>query len=532
MVTAGGIKNQIDHLWNIFYSNGVNNPLTAIEQITYLLFIRGLDELHIKKEAFVQEMELVTGEKVPIEKPIFVTEQQHKYRWSYLKEMSNTVEMHRLMRDEVFPFIKTLGEDETRDQKEIGFSRYLKNAALAIQEPSTLSRIIHEIDLLIGALEMLHAQTDEEGSAESILHIDTLGDLYEYLLMKLSTSGRNGQFRTPMHIRNMMVDLLQPTLEDRICDPAAGSSGFLISALQYILKHYGDIFTSMEKSDLKNRYQNDLFYGFDNDETMVRIGAMNMYLHGIDNPNIYFKNSLSKTNVEEEKYTMVIANPPFKGTVEGSVVAEDLTRIVPLSKSKQEGKTISQAKTELLFLPLILRLLKIGGRAAVIVPDGVLFGSSRAHVAVRKEIIDNHKLEAVISMPSGVFKPYAGVSTAILIFTKTTTGGTNDVWFYDMIADGYSLDDKRNKINDNDIPDIISRFRNLVGEQSRKRSEQSFFVSVEEIHKNNYDLSINRYKEVKYEEVQYEHPKVILTDIRKIQQEIIERMDALEDMIK
>lgn len=346
---------------------------------------------------------------------------------------------------------------------------------------------------------------------------DTKGDLYEYLLSKVATAGTNGQFRTPRHIIDMIVNLMQPKAEDIIVDPAMGSAGFLVSAQQYLRDNRAEMFLDAK---LKNHFNNDMFYGFDMDRTMLRIGAMNMMLHGVDNPNIEYKDSLSEQNTDKEKFTLVLANPPFKGSLDYEAVSADLLKV---TKTK---------KTELLFLALFLRVLKMGGRCASIVPDGVLFGSTKAHKEIRKEIIENQKLEAIISMPSGVFKPYAGVSTAIMIFTKTNAGGTDKVWFYDMKADGYSLDDKRTEIDENDIPDIVERFNNLEKEADRKRTEQSFFVDVEEIRENGYDLSINKYKEIVYEEVEYDAPSVILGRVKELEGEIADGIEELERMLE
>ena len=345
---------------------------------------------------------------------------------------------------------------------------------------------------------------------------DTKGDLYEYLLSKVATAGRNGQFRTPRHIIRMMVDLVKPQPEDTIIDPAMGSAGFLIEAQDYLRQNHSEMFLNAE---LREHFSNTMFYGNDMDRTMLRIGAMNMLLHGVNNPNISYRDSLSEQNTDIEQYSLVLANPPFKGNLDYEAVSADLLRV---TKTK---------KTELLFLALFLRILKKGGRAAVIVPDGVLFGSSNAHKQIRKEIICNNKLEAVISMPSGVFKPYAGVSTAILIFTKTGSGGTDKVWFYDMKADGRSLDDKRQEIPENDIPDIINRFNNLKDEESRERTEQSFFVPVEEIIENDYDLSINKYKEIVYEKVDYEPTDVIVGKIDELEKQIQDEMNELKILL-
>ena len=346
---------------------------------------------------------------------------------------------------------------------------------------------------------------------------DVRGDVYEYLLSKIAQSGRNGQFRTPRHIIRMMVDLMEPSSDEVICDPACGTSGFLVAAGEYFKENKKEeIFFDKQKKD---HYMNHMFHGFDMDRTMLRIGAMNMMTHGIDNPFIEYRDSLSDQNPDREKYSLVLANPPFKGSLDAEAVSGDLLKVC---KTK---------KTELLFLALFLRILKIGGRCACIVPDGVLFGSSTAHKAIRKEIVENQRLQAVISMPSGVFKPYAGVSTAILIFTKTEHGGTDNVWFYDMHADGYSLDDKRSPVEENDIPDIIERFKHLDKEMERKRTEQSFMVPKQEIVDNAYDLSINKYKEIEYIPVEYPPTSEIMADIRKIEAEISVEMDELEKLL-
>lgn len=347
---------------------------------------------------------------------------------------------------------------------------------------------------------------------------DTKGDLYEYLLSKLATSGTNGQFRTPRHIIRMMVELMNPTSKDVIVDPACGSAGFLVEAGEYLRKNELDLFNYQDKLE---HFNNTMFYGFDMDRTMLRISAMNLMQHGIENPNIDYKDSLSEDNEDKSKYTLVLANPPFKGSIDSERTSKDLLEV---TKTK---------KTELLFLALFLKILKIGGRVASIVPDGVLFGSSNAHKSIRKEIIENHKLEAIISMPSGVFKPYAGVSTAIMIYTKTGVGGTNKVWFYDMTADGFSLDDQRQPVKENDIPDIIERFKNRESEeeQNRERTEKSFFVTKEEIAENGYDLSINKYKEIVVEKKEYREPKEILKDMNENIKEIQQIQKELEEML-
>ncbi|MED0677331.1 class I SAM-dependent DNA methyltransferase [Aneurinibacillus thermoaerophilus] len=483
MIT-GELKNKVDKIWETFWTGGITNPLTVIEQFTYLLFIKGLDEVEVKNE---QEAGLLG---IDFE-PIFPEDKQH-LRWSKFKNLEAT-QMYEIVSKEVFSFIKNL-----HGNKDSAYAKYMNDAIFMIPTPQMLSKIVDGIDNI------------------PMKDRDTQGDLYEYLLSKIATAGTNGQFRTPRHIIKMIVELVKPTPEDIIVDPAAGSAGFLVAAGEYLRDKRSDLFLVQS---LKEHFNNHMFHGFDMDRTMLRIGAMNMMLHGIENPNIEYRDSLSEQNKDKDKYTLVLANPPFKGSLDYDAVSSDLLKI---SKTK---------KTELLFLALFLRILKTGGRCACIVPDGVLFGSSKAHKDIRKEIVENHKLEAIISMPSGVFKPYAGVSTAIMIFTKTGAGGTDQVWFYDMKADGYSLDDKRNPIEENDIPDIIARFNNLEAEKERKRTEQSFFVPIDEIRENKYDLSINRYKEIVYEEVKYEEPKVIIEKVKKLEEEIVQGIKELGEML-
>jgi type I restriction enzyme M protein len=460
--------------------------------MTYLLFIRRLDELQIAKE---QKSNLL---KKPIEEPIY-DETNSELRWSYFKNMDPEA-MHKLFtkNEGVFDFLKNVGS------KSASFSKFMKGATFMIPTPRLLAQVVEMIS---------HIPMQDR---------DTKGDVYEYLLGKIASAGQNGQFRTPRHIIRMMIDMTQPTIEDVICDPSAGSSGFLVGSSEYIREHF-----EKELFDEKNQahFQNKMFTGMEFDPTMIRIGAMNLILHGIENPQLSDVDALSEANTSfTEKATLVLANPPFKGSLDREAV---------------DGKILSvvdSKKTELLFLALILKGLKLGGRAAVIVPDGVLFGSSKAHMQIRKEIIDNQKLQAVISMPSGVFKPYAGVSTAVLIFTKTNSGGTDNVWFYDMQADGYSLDDKRNLIENNDIPDIVARYRSLSGvemkdETKRKRTDKSFLVPVKEIQENKYDLSINRYKEVVYEEKMYEKPAVIINQIENLDKERSDLLKQLKAML-
>ncbi|PFA10284.1 DNA methyltransferase [Bacillus cereus] len=484
MIT-GELRSKVDKLWEVFWTGGITNPLSVIEQFTYLLFIKGLDEVETTKESEAMFLGLEYEGTFPKDK-------QH-LRWSKFKNLE-AQQMFDVVSKEVFPFIKNL-----HGKKDSAYAKYMDDAIFMIPTPQMLTKIVDGID---------NIQMKDR---------DTKGDLYEYLLSKVATAGTNGQFRTPRHIIDMIVELMKPTPEDIIVDPAAGSAGFLVSSGEYLRQKHNDLFLVQ---GLKQHFNNGMFHGFDMDRTMLRIGAMNMMLHGVENPNIQYQDSLSEGNKDEDKYTLVLANPPFKGSLDYEAVSADLLKV---TKTK---------KTELLFLALFIRMLKAGGRCASIVPDGVLFGSSKAHKDIRKEIIEKHKLEAIISMPSGVFKPYAGVSTAIIIFTKTGVGGTDNVWFYDMKEDGYSLDDKRSPIDENDIPDIIVRFHSLGSENERKRTEQSFFVPVEEIVENGYDLSINRYKEIEYEEVQYEDPKVILADIKKLEGEIMEGIKELEGMIR
>ena len=401
--------------------------------------------------------------------------------------------MYELVSKQVFPFIKNIDGD-----KNSTFSKYMDDAIFMIPTPQMLEKIVTNIDEI--------PMKDREAK----------GDLYEYLLSKIATAGTNGQFRTPRHIIKMMVELIQPTPSDIIVDPAAGSAGFLVAAGKYLQKNNQDLLIIQE---MKEHYNQKMFYGFDMDRTMLRIGAMNMMLHDVESPNILYRDSLSEQNKDIEKYTVLLTNPPFKGSLDYDSVSADLLKI---TRTK---------KTELLFITLMLRMLTKGGRCATIVPDGVLFGSSKAHQAIRKEVVENHHLHAIISMPSGVFKPYAGVSTAVMIFTKTEAGGTDQVWFYDMKADGFSLDDKRQPIAENDLEDIVERYHNLSAEAERKRTEQSFLVEKSEIVDNDYDLSINRYKEIEYDQVEYEEPKVIISNIKKLEKNIIAILDELEGMI-
>ncbi|NLK65441.1 MAG: SAM-dependent DNA methyltransferase [Tissierellia bacterium] len=487
MIT-GEIKNKIDKIWTDIWAGGITNPLTVIEQLTYLIFIRALDEKELEKEQF----EAISGEKL---KKIFPHDEEgQSMRWSKFKTMDSR-KIYDIVANKVFPFIKALNGDNVS-----AFSRYMQDAAFLIPTPQVLQKIITGLDELY---------------EQDIKDRDMQGDVYEYMLSKLSTAGQNGQFRTPKHIRDMMVRLVEPTPNDKICDPACGTAGFLVSSAEYIREKYESEMTNEQW----NHFSGDMFTGFDIDRTMLRISAMNLMLHSITQPVINYVDSISKQNTISSKYDIILANPPFTGTIDTESINDNLKAV---SNTK---------KTELLYVALFLRMLRKGGRCACIVPDGVLFGATNAHKALRKELVENHHLRAVISMPRGVFKPYAGVSTAVLVFTKTGAGGTDKVWFYDMKADGYSLDDKRSTIVDNDIPDILARFHNLDGEVERKPTEQSFFVEKSAIVANDYDLSINRYKEVVYEKVQYDPPMVIMDRLDKLSRDIVDKMEELRGLI-
>lgn len=496
MIT-GELKNRINSLWEIFWTGGITNPLDVVEQMTYLMFIKDLDETD---SVHAQESALLGLRFQSIFPDTFSLGDRsipgQKLKWSVFHDLP-AAEMYRTLQDWVFPFIKTLSESAA-------YARYLADAIFKIPTPLMLERIVTSLDDIYKQMAELH-------------DTDVRGDIYEFLLSKISTAGVNGQFRTPRHIIRMMVDLLEPKPTDKICDPACGTTGFLIASVQYLKEHYKNEILMDRKT--RDHYMNHMFYGYDMDRTMLRIGAMNMMTHGVENPFIEYRDSLSDQNPDREKYSMILANPPFKGSLDADIVSADLLKVC---------KT---RKTELLFLALFLKMLKVGGRCACIVPDGVLFGSSKAHKDIRRELVENNRLEAVISMPSGVFKPYAGVSTGILIFTKTFHGGTDKVWFYDMKADGFSLDDKRTAVEENDIPDIVARFHNLKEEEQRKRTDKSFLVSKSEIAENNYDLSINKYKKVEYVPVEYPSTSKILADLRKIEVQISKGLDELEKML-
>lgn len=509
MIT-GAIKNKVDKIWTDIWAGGITNPLTVIEQLTYLMFIRSLDE----KELETEEYENMMGGE--LDKIFPQTPSGQAMRWSKFKDRDPR-EIFELISQRVFPAIKNfkngklpdfspIGEmievddDVNGSEEDTAFSRYMSDAMFLIPTPQVLQKIIT-------GLEDLYEN--------DISDMDMQGDLYEYMLGKLSTAGQNGQFRTPRHIIKMMVELVQPTPDDIICDPACGTSGFLVAAAEYIREHYEDTMTDEQWE----AFSSTMFTGFDTDRTMLRISAMNLMLHSIKNPEIDYKDSVSKQNSIISKYTVCLANPPFKGTIDAESINDDLKSVT------------NTKKTELLFLALFIRMLKIGGRCACIVPDGVLFGSSKAHKAIREELVERHQLQAVISMPSGVFKPYAGVSTAVLVFTKTGAGGTDNVWFYDMKADGFSLDDKRSEVTDNDIPDIISRYHNLDGEKDRERTQQSFFVPKKEIEENGYDLSINKYKKTEYVAVEYPPTEEILAEIEKLNKQVEQETAELRKLL-
>lgn len=486
MIT-GEIKNKIDQIWDTFFVAGITNPITVLEQMTYIFFMKMLDDKQLQEEENARDW------GAEVENPTFpagqlwvnpeaVSEEEkagipyENLRWHVFKNFGSD-NMFKIVRQSVFEFIKHIGTGE-----ESAYSRYMKSAIFLIPNARTLTKVVDGVD----SLDMNNR--------------DAMGDVYEYILGKMAASGTNGQFRTPRHIIRMIVELMEPTPQDYICDPAMGSAGFLVEAVKYIKeKHKMAMYDSGGVQHIKT----SLINGYDTDQTMLRIGAMNLLLHDISSPNLAWRDSLSEQNEDQNCYSLIMANPPFAGSLDKGNVNKKILAYANTSK------------TELLFLAQFVRSLEIGGRCASIVPDGVLFGTSKAHVAIRKEIVDNQQLRAVISMPSGVFKPYAGVSTAVLIFTKTNSGGTDKVWFYDMKADGFSLDDKRSAILENDIPDIVSRFHNLKAEEARTRNEQSFFVDVEDIRKNDYDLSINKYKEVQHEKIEYEPVMEILHRIEE-----------------
>lgn len=495
------IKSKIDSLWDRFWSGGLSNPLQSIEQMSYLIFMKRLEDMDVLEQRRANSI----GKEY---KSIF--EGNEDCRWSVWKHKS-AEDMLKHVRDVVFPFIKNIHNGE-----KTLFSQHMKDAVFMIPKPTLLQEAVSIIDEL-------------NISAQSA---DVQGDLYEYLLSQLTTAGKNGQFRTPRHIIRMMVELVDPDINDRICDPACGTGGFLFSAYKYVLRKYTSL--DLIEQDQEGEYHNligdnitehehwdklhsDTFYGFDFDSTMVRIGLMNMVLHGIKYPHIQLVDTLSTLYTEENRYTVILANPPFKGSIDKDDINDKLK--------------LGTKKTELLFVENMIRLLEIGGKCGVIVPDGVLFGSSNAHKNLRKMLLEKCQLEGIVSMPSGVFKPYAGVSTAVLVFTKG--GNTEKVWFYNMEADGYSLDDKRNPIDmRGDIPDIIEKFGNRKTEDFVDRKGKCFYIPFDEIKENNYDLSISRYKEIEYEEIEYEKPEVIIQKIDELEDQIKANVAELKEMLK
>ncbi len=510
---TGEIRSQVDRIWDSFWTKGISNPLEVMEQFTYLLFLRRLDDLYTLQE------NLANRTKQPIQKPIFPIGKDPKkrpyqdLRWSRFKNES-PAEMFTIVSEHVFPFLRALGGDGST------YAHHMKDARFTISTPALLAKVVDLIDKV------------------PMENHDTKGDIYEYMLSKIASAGENGQFRTPRHIIQLMVELTEPKPNDLICDPACGTSGFLVAAGEYLRATHPEI---LRDAKLKKHFHEKAFHGFDFDNTMLRIGSMNMLLHGVENPDIRYRDSLSQDHAaDSEAYSLILANPPFAGSLDYETTAKDLLEIV---KTK---------KTELLFVALFLRLLKPGGRAAVIVPDGVLFGSSNAHKELRRMLVEEQKLDGVISLPSGVFRPYAGVSTAILLFTKTNSGGTDKVWFYDMDADGWSLDDKRAPLMGeeklgavprtalkaeehakNNLPDVLARWRLREGkERKRARTDQSFCVAKKDIVAEGYDLSLNRYKVLVHEEVQHRAPKEILAELAKLEAEIQKGMKELEGMLK
>lgn len=484
MIT-GELKSKVDRVWDAFWSGGISNPLEVIEQITYLLFIRRLDDL----ETLAEKKARVTGKTEGLR---FAPDQQD-LRWSRFKNEEPAV-MFTTVGEKVFPFLRTLGGDAST------YAEHMKDARFTIPTAQLLSRVV---DLL-----------DEIPMADR----DTNGDLYEYLLSKIASAGVNGQFRTPRHIIKLMVDMTAPKPSDEICDPACGTAGFLVAASEYIRDEHPSVLTDAAQ---RKHFHASMFHGYDFDNTMLRIASMNMLMHGIEAPDIRYRDSLSEGASEDaEKYTLILANPPFAGSLDYESTSKDLQRVV---KTK---------KTELLFVALFLKLLKPGGRAAVIVPDGVLYGSSKAHKDLRRTLVEDQKLDGIVKLPSGVFKPYAGVSTAILLFTKTNSGGTDHVWFYDVTADGFSLDDKRNPVETNDLPDVLSRWGECAGtELHRGRAEKSFCVSKGDVVAQGYDLSLNRYKEIVHDDVEYRPPLEIIAEIEKLEGEIASGLAELKAIL-
>lgn len=499
MIT-GELKTKIDKIWLSLRAGGISVPTTVIEQLTYLIYMKMLDEKQIIDERNALIFGSTNIKKVFKDGELWhnpVTDKDVEYkemRWQNFHSLGST-NMLNMVRNNVFEFIKTLGDDENS-----AYSKYMSDASFLIESDAILNDVVKGID----------------GLDLNIFDKDVMGDIYEYCLSKLSTSKDNGQFRTPRHIINMMVEMAQPTLDDIICDPSMGSAGFLVSCANYVQKNYQEELMDNKKFD---HFDKTMFYGYDTDRTMLRIGAMNTTLHGVSSSNIRYMDSVSEDNNDEMRYTLILANPPFKGTVNANTINSNIKAMV------------NTKKTELLFVAQFIRSLQLGGRCFSIVPDGVIFQTKSAYKTLRKELLDHQNLIGIVSMPSGVFKPYAGVSTAVLIFQRTDAGGTKNVWFYDMKADGFSLDDKRNPIADNDIPDVIARFKNLEGEAERTRKEQSFLVPADEIRANDYDFSINTYKEEEKKKVEYESSDVIMGRIKVLGEECQRLYSELSNVI-
>ena len=518
MIT-GALKSQVDKIWDTFWSGGISNPISVIEQFTYLLFMRQLDENQANND-FQRSLDVA-----PSTADIFDVNHQH-LRWRNLMEISDGSQRRDLIVTEVFPFLRALGSS--------GFARHMSNASFGIENPATLISVMKQVNDL------------------EFANKDIAGDLYEYMLSKLSTSGTNGQFRTPSHIIDLMVELMRPSPTHRVIDPASGTAGFLVAASEWTQRHHAD---ELLDARLRQHYNESGLTGFDFDSTMVRIAAMNMFMHGFEDPNISYRDALQQIpNEAQEAFDLILANPPFAGSIDESSLDPTLANLV------------TSKKTELLFLARFLTLLKPGGRAAVIVPEGVLFGSSKAHKQLRKHLIDEQRLDAVIKLPSGTFKPYSGVSTAILCFTRTDRGSTEDVWFYEVTADGLSLDDKRTPLLDahllgptptvrphnpevagdtpdavvfteeqhaaNNLPDVLDRWQERTGtERERARTQQSFTVPANEIRGTGYDLSMNRYKEIVFNAEDTRDPMEIIAEIKELDAEITEGLSKLEEML-
>ncbi len=492
---TGEIRNRIDQIWDTFWTGGITNSLTILEQMTYLFFMKMLDDAQTKREKEANAWH------TKLQNPTFPegkkwhnpeTQKDVPYedlRWQKFSNLGPD-QMFSIVRNDVFVFIKNLGTGS-----ESAYSRFMKDAVFMIQSPRILTKVVDDIKDL------------------NMEDRDTMGDVYEYILGKMAASGTNGQFRTPRHIIRMMVNLMEPKVDDVICDPAMGSAGFIVECAKYVQKHHADELLLQENAE---HYRTSMFHGFDTDTTMLRIGAMNLMLHGVDAPDIKWQDSVSDQNTDTGRYSLCLANPPFSGSVDKQSIAKSLTSIA------------STKKTELLFLALFVRMLRTGGKCASIVPEGVLNNTTAAHMAIRKELVDNQRLEAVISMPPGVFNPYSPVSTGIIVFTKTGAGGTDKVWFYDMKADGFSLDQKRNKVDVDDCPDIVKRFHNLGAEELRTRKDQSFLVPVDEIRSNGYSLAMNKYREVEREKVLFEPSSIIFERIKTMEEKIEEALSEYE----